>query len=67
MAAYWPPFPVDMGPTVLFAWHENGEWVFGVGYGTWPLRGIDDEAKPTYWVSGWDVTPEYFAYITPPI
>lgn len=71
MDAYWPGnYPLQTeGPYVLFAWRLSqvaDKWEYGYGFGTWPLRGVDDESVPRYWVVGLDVEPECFAYITPP-
>ena len=71
MEAYWPqsqPAQTE-GPEVVFAWKEQERWRFGVGYGSWPLRGTDEENewRPVYYVGEWEIRPACFAYISPPV
>ena len=67
MNSYWPPAPATEGPEVLFAWRlDESTWQYGVGWGSWPLRGQPLDEGPLFWVGEDDITPERFAIIRPP-
>ena len=65
-AAYWPPTPAIDGPEVLLAWQEEDVWQYGVGWGSWPLRGQTNDEGPLFWVNEYVVTPAFYAYIDAP-